>query len=228
MRAAVRACTVLCLFASAAFAAAPQAPQLAPKLRSPLDSVETLQGRVNVLSDGRMFVVTFEKPDGGGFRRFDVELESPAGRATHFSADSAEIHYWTGHLVVVAPRERKALHFSLRDITKQVRTADAPLVSAADAAEVDSLLRSRYELTRLDRAVAISSLGGPRALEAGGGLKSLIAPMDTEYQDPGGSGGIGTCGASCTISCGDGSNCSTNCNAPRCASCTCPASCSCR
>lgn len=225
MRPAARACAVLCLFASAVFAAEPKLP---PELRSPLDSVETLQGRVNVRSDGRLFVVTIEKPEGGGFRRFDVELESQAGKALNFRADAAEIHYWGGHLVVVAPRERKALHFSLLDAGKQVRSVDAPLVSASDVAEVDSLLRSRYELTQIDNAVVISSLAGPRALEAGGELRSLIAPMDTEYQDPGGGGGLGTCGVSCTSRCGDGSSCSVNCTAPRCSSCSCPASCSCK
>lgn len=225
MRSATRVCAVLCLFASAAFAATPKLP---PELRSPLDSVETLQGQVNVRSDGRLFVVTIEKPEGGGFRRFDVELGGQAGQALNFRADSAEIHYWGGHLVVVAPRERKALHFSLLDAGQQVRTVDAPLVSASDVAEVDSLLRSRYELTRISNAVAISSLAGPRALEAGRELKSHIAPMDTEDQDPGGGGGLGTCGATCTTRCGDGSSCSAVCTAPRCASCSCPASCSCK
>lgn len=172
-----------------------------------------------------MFVVTLYKPDGSGFRRFDVELENRTGTALDFRAEAGEIHYWRGHLVVVVPGERKALHFSLPDTGKQVRTADAPLVSASDVAEVDSMLRSKYELTRIDKAVAITSLGGPRALEAGRELRSRIAP-DLDYQDPG-SGGIGSCGSTCTTRCGDGSSCSATCNAPRCASCSCPASCSC-
>ena len=222
MHQATRLALALCLFASAAFAG-PKDPM---KVVSPLDTVQTLQGDVKVLGDGRVFAISIETPEGGGFHRFDVELESRTGAVLNFRTQAGEIHYWGGHLVVVAPRERKALHFSLLNTGKQVRTTDAPLVSASDVAEVDSMLRSKYELTRLDSAVAISSLGGPRALEAGSELRSRIAPVDIDYQDPG-SGGIGTCGSSCNVKCGDGSNCTANCIAPRCASCSCPASCSC-
>lgn len=224
MQRTARVFLAVCFFASAAFAA----PKPPTKPISPLDTVETLQGRLNVRSDGRVFAVTIEKPDGGGFRRFDVELESGTGTALDFQADAGEIHYWRGHLVVVAPQERKAFHFSMKDLVRPARMMDAPLASASDAAELDAMLRSKYELTRSDRAVAISSLGGPRALEAGGELRSRIAPADIDYQDPGGGGGLGTCGASCSITCGDGSNCSTSCTGTRCASCSCPASCSCR
>lgn len=223
MHQATRLVLALCLFASAAFAA----PKVPTKPVSPLDTVETLQGRLNVRSDGRVFAITVEKPEGGGFRRFDVELESGTGPALDFRADAGEVHYWRGHLVVVAPSERKAFHFSMKNLVRPARMMDAPLASASDAAELDSMLRSKYELTRSE-AVVISSLGGPRALEAGGELRSRIAPMDVDYQDPGGGGGLGTCGSSCTISCGDGSTCSTSCMGTRCASCTCPASCSCR
>lgn len=223
MHQATRLFVGLCVVASAAFAA-PKAPV---KPVSPLDTVETLQGRLNVRSDGRMFVVTVEKPDGSGFRRFDVELESRSGAALDLRAEAGEIHYWRGHLVVVAPGERKAFHFSMKDLVRPARMPDAPLVSGSDVGELDSLLRSKYELTRSE-AVAISSLGGPRALEAGGELRSRIAPADIDYQDPGSGGGLGTCGASCNITCGDGSNCSTSCMGSRCASCSCPASCSCR
>lgn len=218
----------LCVVASAAFAAPEATPKLPPELVSPLEAVQTLQGAMTVLGDGRTFAVTLEKPGRRGFYRFDVELESRTGPVLDFRVEAGEIHYWRGHLVVVAPKERKALHFSMKDSVRPVRMADSPPVSAAEVAELDSLLRSKYELTRLDQAVALSSVGGPRAWEAGRELRSRIAPMDTEYQDPGGSGGLGTCGASCTTRCGDGSSCSTNCIAPRCASCTCPASCSCK
>ena len=213
----------LCLFASVAFAA-PEAPA---KPVSPLDTVETLQGRLKVQSDGRLFVVTIEKPEGGGFRRFDVELESGAGTAFDFRAEAGDIHYWRGHLVVVAPRERKAFHFSMKDLVRPARMMDAPFASASDAAELDAMLRSKHELTRSDRAVAISSLGGPRALEAGGELRSRIAPADIGDQNPEGRDGLDTCGASCSITCGDGSNCSTSCTGTRCASCSCLATCSC-
>lgn len=223
MHRTMRLAVALCLAASAIFAA-PKAPT---KPVSSLDTVETLRGRLSVRSEGRIFAITMEKPEGGGFRRFDVELESRTGTAFDFRTDAGEIHYWRGHLVVVASRERKAFHFSMTDLVRPVRTADAPLVSASDVAEVDSLLRSKYELTRSE-AVAISSLGGPRALEAGSGLRSCITPVDIEYQDPGSGGGLGMCGASCEITCGDGSVCSASCMGSRCASCTCPASCSCK
>jgi hypothetical protein len=222
MHQAARLVLALCLLASAASAASKTPTEHV----SPLDTIQTLQGSLTVRSDGRVFAITIEKPEGGGFRRFDVELESGKGPAFDFRAEAGEIHYWRGHLVVVAPRERKAFHFSMKDLVRPARMMDAPLASASDAAELDSMLRSKYELTRSE-AVAISSLGGPRALEAGGELRSRIAP-EIDYQDPGGGGGLGTCGSSCTITCGDGSSCSTSCLGTRCASCTCPASCSCR
>lgn len=221
MHRTMRLALALCLAASAAFAA-PKAPI---KPVSPLDTVETLQGRLNVRSDGRVFVVTTEKPDGSGFRRFDVELENRTGPVLDFRAETGEIHYWRGHLVVVAPGERKALHFSMKDLVRPARMPDAAVESVLDVAELDALLRSKYELTRTE-AVAISSLGGPRALEAGSELRSRIA-TEIEYQDPGGGGGISTCGSSCNINCGDGSSCSASCVGTRCASCSCPASCSC-
>lgn len=223
MRQILQMFVVVGLLTPAAFAG-PKAPT---KPVSPLDTVETLQGRLNVQSDGRVFVVTIDKPEGGGLRRFDVELESGTGTALDFRAQAGEIHYWRGHLVVVAPRERKAFHFSMKDLVRPARMMDPPLASASDAAELDAMLRSKYELTRSDRAIAISSLGGPRALEAGGELRSRIAP-EIEYQDPGGGGGLSTCGSSCNITCGDGSNCSTSCTGTRCASCSCPATCSCK
>lgn len=216
---------MLCLGAFTAFAAPEAVPQLPPELVSPLDTVQTLQGDLKVLSDGRKFAITIQAPEGGGFHRFEAELEGMRGPVLDFRAEG-EIHYWRGHLVVVAPEERKALHFSMKGLVKPARMPGAPPESLPDVAELDSLLESKYELTRLDRAVAISSLSGPRAVEAGSGLRSRIAPMDLDYQDPGG-GGIGSCGASCNVNCKDGSNCNVACLGSRCASCSCPASCSC-
>lgn len=171
MHQAVPILFTLCLSASAVFAS-PVKPV------SPLDSVETLRGSVRVLSDGRKFVVTFERPDGGDFQRFDVEVEGPVGEALDFRIDSGEIHSWIGHLIVVAPKERKALHFSMLGPERLPKAADAPFASASDLAELDALLSSQYELSRIDTAVVMSSLRGPRAVEAGGELRSRIEPQE--------------------------------------------------
>ena len=172
MNRAIRVSLILLLSASAVFAA----PNTPTKPVNPFDRIESLQGNLRVLSDGRKFVVTFEGPDESDFLRFDIELEGPVGDPLDFRVDSGEIHYWLGHLIVVAPKERKALHFSMVRGERLPKAADAPFASASDLAELDSLLSSQYELSRIDRAVVMSSLRGPRAVEAGGELRSRIEP----------------------------------------------------
>jgi len=215
----------LVLAASAAIAA-PKAPN-PPRLQmNPLDSVETLKGALRVHGDGRTFVVTLQNDSGR--RQFEIETEERPGRALDFRADSAEIHFWLGHLVVVAPQERKALHFSAPGLDKFVRPGtDGPQLDTASAIEeLDSLLRANYDLTRIETASAIISKN-EQALRLPPGIKHVIEQsVDIDQPDTGG-GGLGGCASSCQTTCGDDSHCSATCTAPRCAHCSCPASCSC-
>ena len=213
------------ILAASVVTAAPKAP-VPPT--SPLDSIETLTGRVNVRGDGRSFVVTLTRRDGAGRMQFEIETGEQAGRPFAFSADNAEIHFWMGHLVVVAPSERKALHFSVEGIDRFVRSRPGgPQLDTTSAlSELDTLLRANYRLTRIETASSIISKN-EQALRLPPGLGQQLGETDTDYPDYGGSGGLGGCGSSCSTSCGDGSSCTATCNAPRCARCSCPASCSC-
>ncbi|MDP9122553.1 MAG: hypothetical protein M3O15_14490 [Acidobacteriota bacterium] len=145
-------------------------------------------------------------------------------------ADNAEVLLWRGHLVVIAPRTGKALHFSIPGMEAEVRSAELPdradrRIPPPDAVELDGRLGGQFELTRVATATAIISRSGPRALLPDEPLALLRANDDV--QDLGGGTGVGTCGASCSTSCRDGSSCSTSCGANLCAHCSCPASCTC-
>lgn len=217
----------LVLIASVA-TAAPKASAAPLPLVSPLASIETLTGGVRVRGDGRTFVVTVNPRNGSGIKQFEIETEDRPGRILDLSSAAAEVHFWMGHLVVVAPRERKALHFSIDGIDKHLRPrTDGPQLDSASALEeLDSLLRANYELTRVETASSIVSKN-EQALKLPPGMRQEIErSVDIDQPDTGG-GGLGSCGSSCTIACGDGSQCSASCSAPRCARCSCPASCSC-
>lgn len=181
---------------------------------------------MQVRGDGRFFVVTLTRQDGAGRKQFEIETEDRPGRTITFSADHAEIHFWMGHLVVVAPAERKALHFSVEGIDKfkKPRTDGPQLEGVSALTELDELLRANHELTRIETAVSIVSKN-EQALRLPEGIRQQHE--ETDYQDYGGGGGLGSCGSSCSTTCGDGSSCSATCTAPRCARCSCPASCSC-
>jgi len=216
------------VLAASAVTAAPKTPNPARLPVSPLDSIETLTGALRVHGDGRTFVVTINQLNGSGRRQFEIETEDRPGRTIDFSAESAEIHFWMGHLVVVAPKERKALHFSADGIDKLMRPGtDGPQLDSISALEeLDSLLRANYDLTRIETVSSIVSKN-EQALKLPPGIKQEIGrSVDIDNQDTGG-GGLGGCGASCNVTCGDGSICSASCIAPRCAHCSCPASCSC-
>src|SRR6266545_1945996 len=214
---------VLALTASAAIGA----PKVPPPLASPLDSTETLTGRVTVRGDGHSFIVTLTRQDGGRRMQIEIETGDQPGRTMAFSAENAEIHFWMGHLVVVAPGQRRALHFSVEGIDKLARPrTDGPQLDTASAlAELDALLRANYDLTRIESATSIVSKN-EQALRLPPGIKQT-GQADVDNQDYGTSGGLGGCGSSCSVTCGDGSNCSATCTSPRCAHCSCPASCTC-
>lgn len=191
------------------------------RLVSPLATVRSYQGEVEMRSSGQTAVVTVRGADGDHLFMVATDLLTGLPR---LAATAGEVRLWAGHLVVTAPREGRAWHFSVPGINVSRKPADPPLPGK----ELDAELRASYELTRINRAIGIVSRSGPGALdEKAGGLRGVFANVDTEYQDPG-SGGVGSCGTSCTTSCGDGSSCSATCAANRCASCSCPATCTCK
>lgn len=219
--------SVLALILTASVAVA--APKLPVPPTSPLDSIETLTGRVSVRGDGHSFVVTVTRRNGAAHKQFEIETGDQPGRQMAFSADNAEIHFWMGHLVVVAPDQREALHFSVEGIDKLLRpgTEGPQLDTTSAVAELDALLRANYHLTRIETAASIVSKN-EQALKLPPGLNQQLGEMDTDYPDYGsGGGGLGGCGSSCSTTCGDGSSCSATCSSPRCAHCSCPASCNC-
>jgi hypothetical protein len=218
--------TLLAFFPVFCFGIAAQALAEPVRLVSPLDSVETLQGHVDLRSLGKITLLTLSRPDGTVDRFFRVETSGQKELPGAFAADGAQILYWRGHLAVIAPREGKAIHFSIDGIEHVAAPVQRPVAVLPEPAAFDRSLRTRYELLRIEDATAIVSMGGPRAHRAAAeAMRSLSAEDD--YQDPGSGVGVGSCGRSCSILCGDGSSCTTSCGSNRCASCSCPASCSC-
>lgn len=191
----------------------------AAPLRSPgRPETLTFGGPLEVRSEGQTVVVTLRAAN----LLFKVETAKPIYPPIAFRGRSSEILVWDGHLAVIAPRDGRAFHFSLPGY-------DGTQTDQGQSSEdIDALLRSQYQLIRIDTGTAIIARGGPGAFLLGRerSQEPSLAKEDWEVQDPG-SGGLSTCGKSCSISCGDGSSCSATCTSPRCAQCTCPASCSC-
>lgn len=213
---------VLSFVASAALAGPPRNVMLEPGV------LLTYSGHLDVvnLGQGMEMRLATDSED----RWFRVETESLTPLPKSFSASDAEVFYWQGHLLVMVPDEKRALHFSARDF-KPVQPSPwvkENLGPVRDAAALDVLLAG-YEVTRVPSTIMIGSSGGPRGPEA---LSIERAGEDRNvrdkvfYQSPGGGGGAG-CSTNCSTNCADGSHCSVTCVSPRCASCSCPASCSC-
>lgn len=193
------------------------------KTASPLDTLETLQGAVELSRTGQNVAISIRGLDPAADRLFKVEITSLTGAPASFRTASGEVLYWGGHLVVVAPREGKALHFSIPGFDELPRASKEPR-SIPVASHLNAVLREKYQLAEID-AAAIISRGGPRAFQPEEAMKKILG-QEADNQDPG--SGVGGCGTSCNINCADGSSCSANCGTRRCASCTCPASCSCK
>jgi hypothetical protein len=197
-------------------------------VESPLDSVARFQGQLELRTGERAVVLTLH--DTAGDHLFQVETSLRTGLPAFFRSNSAEILYWGGHLVVMAPEQGRAWHFSIPGFGSPVNPSpEARRFGAApDLADLDARLQDRFDFTRVAGVAAIVERGGPLALriEEPRGLRAILGQED-DVQDPG-TGGVGTCGAACTMICGDGSHCSVNCGSNRCAHCSCPASCTCR
>lgn len=209
----------LCLVSSGAFAGQARSGLLEPGM------LETLSGRVDVVNQGQTMVMKLAA--GSGDRWFRVETDSLTPLPKSFSA-SAEVFHWQGHLLLMVPQEKRALFFSIRDFRSALPlapTKQEDLGPVRDAAALDSLLAG-YEVTRIPTATLIASAQGPRALPS-----ISIGDRDLRnkvfYPPPNPDGGLGTCGTSCSTNCADGSSCTASCASPRCAKCSCPASCTC-
>ena len=192
---------------SAAFAG-----QVGPAL--PFEGIETLSvsGSVEIQSKGQ--VITVELTDSG--RLFKVGTERPIFPPIAFDGQSVQVLYWKGHLAVIAPREGRAFHFSIPGLRERVELPSSDL---------DAVLKSQYDLLRIDTAKTILSIEGPFASRPPRNQpQATFRFKDDDMQDP--SSGLSSCGRSCSMTCGDGSHCSISCGLG-CASCTCPAACVC-
>jgi hypothetical protein len=189
---------------------------------------EHLAGQLDIFAKGQAVIVELSAAgDGTVDRQFAVEVSDAAGWFPRpFHSAAARVVSWTGHLVVIAEAESRAYHFSVAGF-------DPPDLSKEDVRghRVESpSLASTYSVTRIAGAQAIISntpAGGRSLAMRPGPVLGASFLTDLDYQDYGSGGGSGSCGSSCTQNCADGSTCSVACSAPRCAHCSCPASCSC-
>lgn len=189
---------------------------------SPLDFLEVLNGPAEVQTRGNWLFVTFGAKDSGRDRIFRVEaadLSTPIS----FQTSSSRILYWDGHLILLDQKQNRAWHFWIPGVDERNKA----LPGARPEAEGLKALLADYEVIRVV-AYEISShswLKGLRPTRPDGLLNTPLM-YQPDNQDPGGAG-VGTCGTKCSITCGDNSQCETSCGSNRCATCTCPASCSC-
>lgn len=224
-----------------------------------------LAGRVVVRSLGDRVVIALAEGPGGLVDYLFVIQTSGLPAPISFASSAAMVHSWRGHVVVIAPAEKKAFHFShpeapaassaqaIQPFGDASSSGAGPFAGGAPSApEADALLAQDYDLTRVASAQAIVArtgrLQGLRldqvAVPEGAGLPALhLNPLETPLGDrlralgmaadlepnqqlPGTGGGNENCGATCGMSCRDGSSCTVSC-VFGCARCTCPASCSC-
>ena len=187
------------------------------RLMSPLEKLENVQGSAVVRKTGHSLVVILPGQDGGDrWFRVETSKDGASQLPSGFRSDDAQVHYWMGHLVLIA--NGSAWHFSVPGLDKFLsKAAETP-----DSAELASLV-SGYQVKEV-QVSAIYSASGPRARHLNDGLGSIFENID-DQQDIG--NGLGSCGSTCSITCGDGSSCSATCGSNRCARCSCPASCSC-
>ncbi|HEX4959418.1 MAG TPA: hypothetical protein VF173_01170 [Thermoanaerobaculia bacterium] len=192
--------------------------------------LESHSGRLDLVNQGQAVVIKLAGPAGKDAVWFRVETSSPAPLPSTLKAVRADLFYWEGQVLLLAANERKAFYFSIPGF-KPGRVMPPPGGGppVRSTPDLDSLLAG-YDLTRIDTVTGITSAQGPRALAVIEGRSpsprtKQITPFTPPPDPP--HGGLGTCGASCSTTCGDGSFCTVTCANPRCASCSCPASCIC-
>lgn len=192
---------------------------------SPLDRVQSFRGAVEVGTEGGTVEVIVREA-GGASHFFRAETSGHESLPLAWRAESGKVLFWRGHLVVIAPQEGLALHLSVPEPALPARPGP-PAAPLPDSHALDASLRASYDLTRIATATGIVSRSGPLALAPDRRPASKLFESNIDYDDPGSGGGSSGCGTSCSISCGDGSSCTATCQPPRCARCSCPASCTC-
>jgi hypothetical protein len=228
---------IIVAVSSGAASAAPLSP-LPPKIALP---PEALSGHLDMYMKDQAIVVDLRaSTDGAVDRQFRVEVSESAGLLpSSFHSDAARIAFWTGHLVVIADRERQIYHFSVAGFDPPNLSRDRHELPAR-AQEAGSLVASGYKMTRITGALGLISNTPaearslnvpPGAVPGASFLTDCCATGDDscclDYQDYNSGGGGSSCAGWCTISCRDNSTCSVTCSSPSCAHCSCPASCSC-
>lgn len=212
---------LLALVCSAAFAGPLVMPQ---PPTSPLDNLEVLHGPIEAQTEGALVTLNLGDREAAKYRIFRVETDSSlSGSPIAFRADASEIYFWNGHLVVLVPSQGQGWHFSVPGIDELMKGRPGLRPSTEDR----EALLAGYDVTRIV-ASGIASFSGPKALrpERPAGLGSApLMNYQPENPDPG--TGVGTCGSNCSITCRDSSSCVISCGVNRCATCTCPLSCSC-
>lgn len=216
MKLTTMALVVLCFISSSLFAQ-PARSGAEPGV------LERLTGPLDMVNKGQTIVVKLALDSGERWFRVETSNLAPVPRSV--SARSAEVFFWRGNLLLLVPREKTAFHFSVPDLPPATVLNPTPegLGPVRDASSLAALLAG-YEVTRIDTVVELVSAAGPRARLV---IEKTAPEAKYFTQPPNPGGGPGSCGTSCEITCGDLSHCSVTCTSPRCASCTCPASCSC-
>ena len=188
--------------------------------------LESHSGQMEMVNRGQTVVIKLAGAEGGDARWFRVETSSPAPLPRSLSAVRAEVFYWQGQLLLLAVNEGKAFYFSMPGF-KPGKVLPPPAGSSGPPVRSTPALATvlaGYEVTRINTATEITSAQGPRALAVIEGRDARTKQF-TLPPNPG-PGGVNF-GSTCSITCGDLSNCSVTCTSPRCASCTSPTSCVC-
>lgn len=201
---------------------------------------ESLPGAIAMGTAGQTVVIAVADEPGGEIRHLVVIEAADTLPQLTFSSAQAHLQAWPGQVVVTAPVEGRAFHFSLETAPVFVPFGSAEhIVASPDPRAVDTFLQSGYNLTSISGVASIlvqsgrldgmkweQILSGELARRLGGRLRPLgLEEIEPFQQGPG--GGSASCGTSCSQGCGDGSACSITCAPPRCAKCTCPLDCAC-
>lgn len=226
-----------------------------PAARAGAVALEGFRGDVAVRALETAIVVALdESGDGVADRLFVADLGHPfEGSLPEGRLGRGQILAWPSHLIVVSDDTGEALSLSLagdesapgRDRGKP--SSDAALggryrVSRLEVGRGLASKRGSLDRLRLDDVmeadasalqIRLAKLGlptGSSSLAPGEPLDPALAASLKRiyYQDPGGGGGGSpSCGANCSVTCGDGSYCNASCTQALCAYCSCPASCTC-
>lgn len=219
---------------SSAASAAPGVRRLPTELDPGALPLENLSGHLDMYIKDQAIVVALKAgADGAVDRQFTVEVDNAAkSLPSPLHSEAARIVFWTGHLVVIADAERRVFHFSAAGFDPPDQSGEEVRPELPARAHAPSLA-SKYSVARITGAHAIISNtpAEGRSLDVLPGFVPGLAFLTdccdagdygccVYYQDFSGSGS-GSCGASCKVSCQDGTSCSASCGTSRCAKCSC-------